>query len=124
MMSEDMMKSIPVYPHTGAYASEHGELSQFRESNLANIACRSAIDLEIRRNFDGISSTASSLFSPRFLTLLADNLDRGLLHAGRGLFLRRNGTEVLHWQRHALFRCTKIKASPPANACGSGLPMQ
>lgn len=61
MMSEDMMKSIPVYPHTDAYASEHGELSQFRESNLANIACRSAIDLEIRRNFDGMYLDAKAV---------------------------------------------------------------
>lgn len=53
-MSENTMKAIPVYPHTGAYASDHGELPQFRESNLANIACRSAIDLEIRKHFDGM----------------------------------------------------------------------
>jgi len=48
------MKKIPVYRQTGMYAREHGELDQFRNSNVANIACRNAIEEAIRENFDGM----------------------------------------------------------------------
>ena len=48
------MKQIPVYRQTGMYAREHGELDQFRQSNVANIACRAAIEKTIAENFDGM----------------------------------------------------------------------
>ena len=48
------MKQIPVYRQTGMYAKEHGELDQFRQSNVANIACRAAIEKAIAENFDGM----------------------------------------------------------------------
>ena len=43
----------PVYPHTGSYAQEHGELEQYRASRRANIACRDAIDRAIAENYNG-----------------------------------------------------------------------
>ena len=48
------MIDIPIYKQTGSYAREHNELPQFRESNLANIACRYAIDKSISDHFDGM----------------------------------------------------------------------
>lgn len=45
MSHHDDMKSIPIYPHTGAYAHANGEIDKFRESNLANIACKAAIQM-------------------------------------------------------------------------------
>ncbi len=48
------MKNIPVYRQTGMYAREHDELDQFRQSNVANIACRAAIEEAISKNFDGM----------------------------------------------------------------------
>lgn len=48
------MKSLPIYRQTGMYAREHCELDQFRTSNVANIACRAAIEEAIRENFDGM----------------------------------------------------------------------
>ena len=48
------MKQILVYRQTGMYAREHGELDQFRQSNVANIACRAAIEKAIAENFDGM----------------------------------------------------------------------
>lgn len=36
------MDRIPLYPHTAAYAREHGELEQYRASLQANIACKNA----------------------------------------------------------------------------------
>lgn len=50
----EQMKQIPVYRQTGMYARENGELEQFRQSNVANIACRAAIEKEIAENFDGM----------------------------------------------------------------------
>lgn len=50
----EQMNKIPIYRQTGAYAREHGELEQFRNSNVANIACRAAIEEAIRNNFDGM----------------------------------------------------------------------
>ena len=48
------MIDIPIYKQTGSYAREHNELPQFRKSNLANIACRYAIDKSISDHFDGM----------------------------------------------------------------------
>ena len=54
------MKQIPVYRQTGMYAREHGELDQFRQSNVANIACRAAIEKAIAENFDGMRLRADA----------------------------------------------------------------
>lgn len=48
------MNQIPLYPHTAAYAREHGELEQYRASLQANIACKNAIEAAIRQYFDGM----------------------------------------------------------------------
>ena len=47
----EQMKQIPVYRQTGMYAREHGELEQFRQSNVANIACRIITDIHRIANF-------------------------------------------------------------------------
>ncbi len=46
------MNRTPLYPHTAAYALEHGELEQYRASLQANIACKNAIEAAIRQYFD------------------------------------------------------------------------
>lgn len=56
----EQMKQIPVYRQTGMYAREHGELEQFRQSNVANIACRAAIEKAIAENFDGMKLKADA----------------------------------------------------------------
>ena len=48
------MNRIPLYPHTAAYALEHGKLEQYRASLQANIACKNAIEAAIRQHFDGM----------------------------------------------------------------------
>lgn len=50
----EQFDKIPVYRNTGAYAREHGELEQFRASNLKKIACRCEIERSIAANFDGM----------------------------------------------------------------------
>lgn len=47
----ERMRNLPVYQHSAAYAHEHGELEQYRESYRANIACRKAIDAAIREKY-------------------------------------------------------------------------
>ena len=56
----EQMKQIPVYRQTGMYAREHGELEQFRQSSVANIACRAAIEKAIAENFDGMRLRADA----------------------------------------------------------------
>ena len=75
------MKQIPVYRQTGMYAREHGELEQFRQSSVANIACRAAIEKAIAENFDGMRLRAdaaepvlSEFGSERVLFVLANTV--------------------------------------------------
>ena len=44
----------PIYPHSAAYAREHGETEAYRQSKKENISCRDAIEEVIRRQFDGM----------------------------------------------------------------------
>ena len=52
-MNEPIVKT-PVYLKTAAYAREHGELEQYRDSHWANIGCKNEIEHAIARNFDGM----------------------------------------------------------------------
>lgn len=49
------MDDTPVYLHTAAYAREHNELPQYRESLQANIACKEAIEKAVGENYHGWS---------------------------------------------------------------------
>ena len=44
----------PIYPHSAAYAREHGETEAYRQSKKENISCRDAIEDVIRKRFDGM----------------------------------------------------------------------
>lgn len=44
----------PIYPYSAAYAREHGETEEYRQSQKENISCRDAIEDVIRTRFDGI----------------------------------------------------------------------
>ena len=48
------MNETYLYPYSAAEARKRNELSFWRESHKANIACRDAIEDAIRRNFDGM----------------------------------------------------------------------
>ena len=45
------LRNLPVYPHSGEYAREHGEVKQYRESRKANISCRAAIEDAITKHY-------------------------------------------------------------------------
>lgn len=48
------MNETYLYPYSAKEARERNELSLWRESHKANIACRDAIEDAIRQNFDGM----------------------------------------------------------------------
>lgn len=48
------MNETYLYPYSAKEARERNELSLWRESHHANIACREAIEDAIRRSFDGM----------------------------------------------------------------------
>ena len=48
------MNETYLYPYSAKEARERNELSLWRESHRANIACREAIENTIRRSFDGM----------------------------------------------------------------------
>lgn len=48
------MNETYLYPYSAKEARERNELSLWRESHRANIACRDAIEDTIRRSFDGM----------------------------------------------------------------------
>ena len=48
------MNETYLYPYSAKEARERNELSLWRESHKANIACRDAIEDTIRRSFDGM----------------------------------------------------------------------
>ena len=49
------MNETYLYPYSAKEARERNELSLWRESHRANIACRDAIEDAIRRSFDGMN---------------------------------------------------------------------
>lgn len=68
----------PVYPHDAAYAREHGELDQFRDSHRANIACKEAIETAIaayyydnRLHSDAVTQVLEQFCSERVSHVLA-----------------------------------------------------
>lgn len=88
------MNRTPIYTHNGAYAREHGELTQYRESLLTNIACKEAIEASIRKHYDGMHMGKESLsevikaFSPkRVAFVLATTIQ---LHDYDGRYSRDN----------------------------------
>ena len=48
------LRKATIYPHSAAYAKEHGELEQYRASNNANLQCKEAIETAVREHFDGM----------------------------------------------------------------------
>ena len=49
----DVQRVLPVYRQSGAYAREHNELKQYRESRNANIACKDAIEAAVFDSYQG-----------------------------------------------------------------------
>ena len=52
--AKEELRTTPVYPHSAAYAREHGELEQYRASNNVNRQCKESIEAALREHFDGM----------------------------------------------------------------------
>ena len=49
--AQEELRSAPLYLHSAAYASEHGETAQYRLSYQANLACKEAVEQAINSNY-------------------------------------------------------------------------
>ena len=49
--AQEELRAAPVYLHSAAYASEHGELAEYRASDQANFACKEAIEQTINSHY-------------------------------------------------------------------------
>ena len=52
--AKEELRTTPVYPHSAAYAREHGELEQYQASNNVNLQCKESIEAAVREHFDGM----------------------------------------------------------------------
>ena len=52
--AKEELRTTPIYPHSAAYAREHGELEQYRASNNVNRQCKESIEAAVREHFDGM----------------------------------------------------------------------
>ncbi len=52
--AKEELRTTPLYPHSAAYAREHGELEQYRASNNVNLQCKESIEAAVREHFDGM----------------------------------------------------------------------
>ena len=85
--AKEEQRAAPVYPHSAAYASEHGEMAQYRASLQASLACKEAIEQAIsahygdnRLNTEAAVKEVLEQFGPeRMQVKLATNLSFGHL---------------------------------------------
>ena len=77
------LKQIEVYRQNASYARQHGEMAVYQRSNVANVACRNAIEEAIRQNFDGMrldvrgaKKVLETFGAPRVLLVLANTVQQ------------------------------------------------
>ena len=77
------LKQIEVYRQNASYARQHGEMAVYQRSNVANVACRNAIEEAIRQNFDGMhldvrgaKKVLENFGAPRVLLVLANTVQQ------------------------------------------------
>lgn len=49
--AQEELRAAPIYLHSAAYASEHGEMAEYRASDQANFACKEAIEQTINSHY-------------------------------------------------------------------------
>ena len=79
----ERLKQIEVYRQNASYARQHGEMTVYQRSNVANVACRNAIEEAIRQNFDGMhldvrgaKKVLETFGAPRVLLVLANTVQQ------------------------------------------------
>lgn len=83
-------ETVPIYPHSAAYASEHGEMAQYRASLQANLACKEAIEQAIsahygdnRLNTEAAVKEVLEKFDPERVQVILANTVLKKEHDGR-----------------------------------------
>ena len=76
--AQEKLKNTPLYPHSAAYASEHGEMAQYNASFQANHACKEAIEKAISEHYcdnvlhrEAVAQVAEQFGHERILYVLA-----------------------------------------------------
>ena len=49
--AKEEQRAAPVYPHSAAYASGHGEMAQYRASLQVSLACKEAIEQAVNAHY-------------------------------------------------------------------------
>ena len=88
--AKEEQRAAPVYPHSAAYASEHGEMAQYRASLQASLACKEAIEQAINAHYgDNRLNTEAAVkevleqFGPERMQVILANTVLKKEHDGR-----------------------------------------
>ena len=78
-----MMKDVPVYKFPASHAQEHDELTVYRASNKANMACKEAIEAAISENYrdnclntDAVKKVMAQFGQERVMYVLANTVQQ------------------------------------------------
>ena len=88
--AKEELRTTPVYPHSAAYAREHGELEQYRASNNVNLQCKESIEAE---NTETRGNIQNIPFSHKKYMLLAKYHTKKLFTTET----KTNGYHTLHY---------------------------
>ncbi len=87
---KEEQRAAPVYPHSAAYASEHGEMAQYRASLQVSLACKEAIEQAIsahygdnRLNTEAAVKEVLEQFGPERVQVILANTVLKKEHDGR-----------------------------------------
>ena len=88
--AQEELRTAPLYLHSAAYASEHGETAQYHLSYQANLACKEAVEQAINSNYgDNRLDTESAVkdvleqFGPKRVQFILANTIRHKDRDGR-----------------------------------------
>ena len=88
--AKEEQRAAPIYPHSAAYASEHGEMAQYRASLQASLACKEAIEQAIsahygdnRLNTEAAVKEVLEQFGPERMQVILANTVLKKEHDGR-----------------------------------------
>jgi len=88
--AKEEQRAAPIYPHSAAYASEHGEMAQYRASLQVSLACKEAIEQAINAHYgDNRLNTEAAVkevleqFGPERMQVILANTVLKKEHDGR-----------------------------------------
>lgn len=99
IQSNQATAAVPVYPYSGEYAEQNGELEQYRQSQQLNIECKDAIRAAIIQHYsintlnpEAVHQVVAQYGLPRTLFVLANTVQQkdwdGRISAGNKAWAR------------------------------------